>query len=174
MNATLQAILDHSDRREAFYMLTEFYAQTIESEREHIRAQWDFGRSWIYPHSHLLACKIPEERPCHERIRAFLIYCSIADMAVDYRDWIYYFIVVYHSAIAVGIDPVALFDSVASISSASTAESMRNFVNRTPENLDLDNFFLKRIEKSDGSVIFEDVTPHMDIQEFDSEDDQRN
>lgn len=151
----LQKILDHPNRQEAFYLLVDFYAQISDNERESIRAQWDFDRSWITPRRNSLACNISKDRSCSERIRAKLIYASIADQVEDIRDLLIDFCVIYHSALEVHMDPVALFDSVASISSAPTAEQMRSFVRRKPKNLQLCAFALKRIEKSDGTVLFD-------------------
>ena len=126
----LQAILKERDRKEAFYKLASLYASAAAEDRKEIRYGWDFHRDWLLPDQNSLACQIPDEKPCEERIRASLIYYSIHDFRDDWRDSWLALPLIYHSAIHVGLNADSLFREVAALSGALAAQRMIEFIQR--------------------------------------------
>ena len=79
-----------------------------------------------------------------------MIYNAIEDFRVDYRDNLVALCVIYHSALAVGLNADALFEEIAELSSASGADMIRGFAHREPELKSLAAFGWEKLESPDG------------------------
>jgi len=126
----LQNILAEPDRKHAFYNLASLYASVTAAQRKEIRNGWDFRRDWLLADQNSLACQIPGEKPCEERIRASLIYYSIHDFRDDWRDSWLALPLIYYSAVYAGLNADSLFREVAAISGVSAAQCMIEFIQR--------------------------------------------
>jgi hypothetical protein len=152
----LNEIFNLDDRREAFYMLVDYYISASDDERERLRKTWDYSKKWIYPNIETLAVDLPGERSCEERIRASLILNSILEEYYkrDMRDCLVLLCVKYHIAIEIGLDPRKLFEEVAKISSKEFAIELRDFIERPDADKALEAFGWKRVVENDGKVYF--------------------
>jgi hypothetical protein len=127
----LETILLEPEPKEAFYKLCDLYARVLPQQRSEIRKQWNFNRAWEIPDQTTLACNLPKDRSCEERIRASLIYASLMNHD-DYRDVLIWLALIYHSALKSGINAVVLFKEIADISSPIAASLIHSFINRDP------------------------------------------
>jgi hypothetical protein len=161
----LNEILKYPDPKEAFYKLSDLYRSVNESQREDIRQKWPFTRNWSLPDQNTLACQVPGERACEQRIRASLIYNSIDDCRSDWRETLVSLCQIYHSAIHAGVNTDEIFREVASLSSTKTAQIVIGFLERSEEYKSPEEFCLKavttkggiRIEYGDGWLTEEQV-----------------
>jgi hypothetical protein len=151
LNPNIEEIITDPDRAEAYYRLASLYMQGPDEIREQIRQGWDFGLDWIYPNPTKLACSKNESHSCYEKILASLVYNSINDLRVrDLRDELIDIAITYHSCLAAGFDPREIFEKVASVSSLKTAQFLRDFINREPEDKSLEAFMLTKQKNVDG------------------------
>ena len=149
----LEKILEEADPKEAFYKLCDLYVSADGEQREDIRRQWPFDRPWKLPDQSRLACVDDGDRSCGERIRVSLIYDSIEDFRVDWRDNLVGICRVYHSAILAGIDPDKLFREVAALSSERGARMIINFIERDEKDKSLQAFRYIESPTPDGVSI---------------------
>jgi hypothetical protein len=149
----IKEALDREDPKEAFACLARLYASATPDQREAIRQGWDFNRAWLLPDSRTLACRLPGAPSCEERIRVSLIYNSIEDFRMDFRDNLVALCAIYHSALAIGLDADALFEEIARLSSTRGADMIRSFAGREPVLKSLEAFGWERVDTADG-VIF--------------------
>ena len=146
----LQTLLTEPDRKEAFYRLASLYASAAADERQEIRYGWDFNCDWLVPDQNCLACRIPGEKSCEERLRASLIYYSIHDFRDDWRDSWLALPLIYHGAIHVGLNADSLFREVAALSGALAAKYMIEFIQRKSSDKTLDACKLVEIQTPQG------------------------
>jgi hypothetical protein len=148
----LQAILLEPEPTEAFYKLCYLYSQALPEQRVAIRRRWDFNRMWELPDQTTLACNLPEERSCEERIRASLIFASLMN-DYDYRDVLWLLAPIYHSALKSGINADFLFDEISNISSPIAASLIHSFLKRNPNSKSLSACGLKEVPTIQGVKI---------------------
>jgi len=145
----IKKTLGHEDPKAAFSYLARLFSSATPDQRDAIRQGWDFNRSWRLPDSRTLACRIPGEPSCEERIRISLIYNAIEDFRMDWRDNLVALCVSYHSALAVGLNADALFEEIAGLSSTRGADMIRSFVCREPELKSLAAFGWEKVDSLD-------------------------
>ena len=149
----LDNILTLSNREDAYYQLVSLFVQGTDDVRAQIRNGWDFGVAWIYPNPRRLACSIGEKHSCLERARALLVYDALNDLRQgDLRDELVALAVIYHACLSANINPIELFNEVASVSSAKTAKFLQDFVRRDEADKSLSAFMLIRNKNADGEI----------------------
>lgn len=149
----MEAILQCSDRGEAYYRLVALFLHGPDEVRDRIREGWDFRAQWVYPDSRRLACSINESHSSRERALASLAYYAIDEKRrSDRRDDLVDLAIIYHACIAGGLDPVEVFEEVASVSSPATAGFFMDFVNRRLEDRSMAAFMLVAEKTPDGEI----------------------
>ncbi len=131
----LHTILSDVDRKAAFLNLCELYADSTDEQRVFVRRNYPFGEHWEGPHivDHEesdssdrlsdrwpfysdLPSDLPNEAPAVQRIRAALIWLSIAGGSGDLRDDGLILVLIFYAAKEAGMDTKALFAEVAALS----------------------------------------------------------
>lgn len=153
----LQTLLTEPDRKEAFYKLASLYASVAAEERREIRYGWDFHCDWLVPDQNCLACRIPGEKSCEERIRTSLIYYSIHDFRDDWRDSWLALPLIYHGAIDVGLNADSLFREIAALSGALAAQCMIEFIQRNSSEKSLQACKLVEVQTPQGVRLEHDL-----------------
>lgn len=94
-----------------------------------MRETVQLGR-WRSPDLQTLADGANREVPAHQRIRIALMFQSIEDGRHDLRDNLTSLTLIYHSAVAMGMDVERLFQEVAAVSSERMGPVLRAFLAR--------------------------------------------
>ncbi len=157
----LALVLREPNPKEAFYGLRGLYYLADDKQRQIIRDGWDFNRRWIFPDQSTLACRIVAERDCEERIRMSLVYHSIENCRLDWRDNMRDLCRIYLSAIRAGIDADSLFQEVAALSSPHTSKVMMMVMNRDDDGKRLDASLFREVHSSEGVRIEDRITEYV-------------
>jgi hypothetical protein len=131
----LLAILTNRDRKAAFLDLCDLYVTGTDEQRAFVRKHYPFSEKWETPYITEpteiddrngcsdrwpfycdLPSDLPDEAPAVQRIRAVLIWLSIAGGSGDLRDDGLALGLVYFAAEDAGMDTKALFAEVAALS----------------------------------------------------------
>jgi hypothetical protein len=150
----LCAITNEEDRRRAFSQLCRLYGSEATAEqRDFIRGQWDFGCRWHIPRDDTLTIAAADPVPARGRVREALLYHSIENARVDYRDNLMSICPIYHSAVRLGLDAEGLFSEVAALSAPEMADLLRGWLRRQPENQSLGAFGQRETLVPEGARI---------------------
>ena len=126
------AALETEPRRErwserAAARICSLYEEATPSQRRFMRETVQLGR-WRSPDLRTLADRAIKDGPTQQRIRVALLLASIEDGRHDLRDSLISLTLIYHSALAVGMDVEGLFREVAEISSDPMASVLQDFL----------------------------------------------
>jgi hypothetical protein len=132
----LCAITNEEDRRRAFSQLCRLYGSEATAEqRDFIRGQWDFGCRWHIPRDDTLTIAAADPVPARGRVREALLYHSIENARVDYRD------------------NLMSICEVAALSAPEMADLLRGWLRRQPENQSLGAFGQRETLVPEGARI---------------------
>jgi hypothetical protein len=150
-DAQLQAIVKNEDRVAAFVDLVCLYIDGNDELRKGIREDWFPKNLWELPNIFRLACSKNEYGSSLKRINAQLVYFSFQEFSKDnYREDLIAAAVIYQSCILIGLNPDAIFEKVASISTPMAKDFLIDFINRNEQDKSLSAFYLTVKENSDG------------------------
>ena len=135
----LKNILQETDPKRAFYDLCDLYFVASSGQRDQIRADFDFNRSWEVPNPKTLAAHLSDEPDRERRIRSSLIALSLFEQP-DWRDTLVSICVIYHSIKSVGKDADVWLKFFADLSSPQVASLLWSFAERKQEDKSLSAF----------------------------------
>jgi len=161
----LRDIVDNEQNAfRAFLRLEELFRLGDAEMRTAIRQGWDFGRRWVIPgldYSDMnrvvfapLVGNDPSGLNAEARIETILSYHAIENARSDFRDNTYDIVLVYHAALAAGLDAIQLFEDAATVAEGQIANILTNFSRGQPENRSLWNFGFRAVPIENG-VAFE-------------------
>ena len=153
----LDEILKNPDRRKAYLDLAQEYMSRDQSFRDMVTQGWNFNVPWEFPNRRRLASTKGEIDSPEIRIRAVLLFFSIAEKGWlrDVRDILVGLAFCYHSCLAAGIDPDKMFRAVAEVSTPKIREILIGFIERSEDNKSMKAFKLVRTDGEDGEIIIE-------------------
>lgn len=147
---TIQHLIEMEDRLEAYYMLVDVYCSATDDIRRDLIAQWNFNVPWKYPNPSRLACNAGETHTPNEKITASLVYYSLnSGTGQIEKEDIIGLAVIYNSCILAGLDADKIFRLVASISFGDVPKFLTDFIKRTPDDKEMDAFWLVANKNSD-------------------------
>lgn len=146
----LAEVVRERDPMLAFRALATLYQRTTPEGRERIRRGWPFARRWRPPDPATLTWELRGEPPPALRCRTALVYHSIEDCRVDWRDNLVALCAVHHSLLRLGFDPRTEFEHAAGLSAHGTAELLRGWVARPPGTQRLEDFGWRATEEPEG------------------------
>ena len=134
----LAGVLKEQKTEGDFLKLCALYRKGSAEQRDLVRAAWNPRVRWKIPK----VVDFPMRNPLGhaERVAASLLHASIEDARMDVRDTLVGFGAAWHVAGRLGLDPAALFEEAAALSTPSFAEVLRGFVRRTPADRGLEAF----------------------------------
>jgi hypothetical protein len=121
-----------------FLKLASLYRTGSPGGREAVRAAWMPTHGWKLPA--LVDFPLRNPLPHGERLAAHLLFHSIENCRLDWRDTLIGICAVYHVALKVGLDPEALFRDAASVSAPEFAGLLAGFLRRDPRDRSLAAF----------------------------------
>lgn len=134
----LALALEDARREGGFLRLAALYRKGTPAQRELVRSAWTPRHGWKLPSLTDFPLKNP--LPHAQRLATHLLFASIENLRMDWRDTLIGICAVYHIALKVGLDPKALFDDAASISAPEFAKLLADFLRRKPEDMTLAAF----------------------------------
>jgi hypothetical protein len=127
----LSRVLVEQKTEADFLRLCSLYRRGSPEQRELVRSAWNPRVRWRVPSVVDFPRRNPLGHP--ERIAANLLHASLEDGRMDVRDNLVGFAAAWHVAGLLDLDPAALFEEAAAVSSPAFAEVFRGFVRRRPE-----------------------------------------
>jgi hypothetical protein len=121
-----------------FLRLASLYRNGTPARREAVRAAWNPAHGWKLPS--LVDFPLRNPLPHRERVAAHLLYGSIENLRMDYRDTLIGLCAAYHIALKVALDPSKLFREAAAVSLPEYAELLAGFLRRDPRDRTLAAF----------------------------------
>lgn len=135
---------------EAVIAFAESFLAAPPSERAEVVDLWNPELDWTLPNPWRLACLSETPGSPRQRILTDLLFQALKYSSVDSRESILGFAVVFNSCKLAGLDPVVIFQEVASAVSGSASEALLSFVQREPEDQAMEAFMLTAVKDSGG------------------------
>lgn len=134
-----------------FHALCELFRAGSASQRDSLRRLVHLrDERWYPPSAWTLADGSPQSQPPAERVRDALTWHAIEGGEFDYRDNLMVIVLIYHSALRLGLDAVALFDEVAAMAPPRLAGEIAGFPRREPSHRSLEAFDYREVPMPGG------------------------
>ena len=134
----LSRVLAEQKTEADFLRLCSLYRKGGPGQRDLVRSAWNPRVRWRLPS----LVDFPRRNPLGhaERVAAHLLHASIEDGRMDLRDTLVGLGAAWHVAGMLDLDPAALFEEAAAVSSPAFAEVLRGFGRRRPQDRSLAAF----------------------------------
>jgi len=134
----LGVALEDARRDGGFLRLAALYRKGTPAQRDLVRSAWTPRHGWKLPS--LTDFPLRNPLPHARRLAAHLLFDSIENLRMDARDTLVGLCAVYHVALKMGLNPRALFEDAASVSTPEFAKLLADFLRRKPEDMTLAAF----------------------------------
>lgn len=148
----IAALTTEPDRQQASVALGAQFLQASPAERQAVIDGWSFGVSWPYPDPARLACRKGEASTPLERIEASLVLDALERAWRSPREYLVALAVTHRAAELANLDPVDVFQRVASALPREAAEPLLAFIRRAPADRSPQAFLLEERTNADGEV----------------------